>query len=50
MSDAGEPGILRVLVKGSVGPSTQMAGPQGSTRKRDPGPGLIFIWVVSGEF
>lgn len=51
MRDAGKFGVLGTLVKGSAGPSTLVAGPQGGIRKKKKkGPGLILIWVISGEF
>lgn len=50
MRDAGKFGVLGTLVKGSVGPSTLVAGPQGGNRENKIGPGLILIWVISGEF
>lgn len=46
--------MLGTLVKGGVGPSTLVAGPQGGIvggeRKKKVGPGLILIWVISSEF
>lgn len=49
--------MLGALVKGSIGPGTRVAGPQGGIRKRDSGPGLLLlffffflVWVISGEF